>query len=145
LLVDSNILVYTFDPGDQAKRARAVEVVDRLFQSRRGVLSVQCLTEFYNTITKRLPAPVPEPRALRELEWFTQSWRVLDLTESAVLEGCRISAQHSLSVWDSLIWAVAKLNQVPVVLTEDMQDGQFLEGVTFRNPLLLEFDLADLD
>lgn len=46
-----------------------------------------------------------------------------------MLEGCRGAASHSLSVWDALIWATAMLNQVPYVLTEDMQHGLFLEGV----------------
>jgi predicted nucleic acid-binding protein len=52
---------------------------------------------------------------------------------------------HSLSYWDALIWAVAKLNQVPYVLTEDQQHGLFLEGVRFANPFVPEFDLALLE
>lgn len=62
-----------------------------------------------------------------------------------VLEGCRGASEHSLSIWDALIWATAKLNQVPVILSEDFVDGAFLEGVRFLNPFAPAFDLALLD
>ena len=64
---------------------------------------------------------------------------------AAVLEGCRGAGEHSLSIWDALIWATAKLNQVPLVLSEDFVDGGFLEGVRFLNPFTPAFDLALLD
>jgi len=144
-LVDSNVLVYAFDPRDQRKRRQAVAILERLVSSGRGVLSVQCLSEFFNTVTRRLPERMPARMALVELERFAQLWRILELTPAVVLEGCRIASEHSVSVWDSLIWAVAKLNQVPYVLTEDMQHGRYIEGVTFHNPFVPEFDPALLD
>jgi predicted nucleic acid-binding protein len=61
------------------------------------------------------------------------------------LEGCRGASQLSPSVWDALIWATAKLNQVPYVLTEDLPHGQLLEGVRFQNPSVPEFDLSTLE
>ena len=61
-----------------------------------------------------------------------------------MLEGCRGATEHHLSLWDALIWAVAKLNQVPDVLTEDAEHERFLEGVRFLNPFAAGFDLASL-
>ncbi len=52
--------------------------------------------------------------------------------------------RHSLSVWDALIWAAAKLNQVPYVLTEDSEHGRLLEGVCYLNPFAPEFDFTVL-
>lgn len=72
-------------------------------------------------------------------------YRVLDLTPAVVLEGCRGSIEHGLPFWDALIWATAKLNQVPYLLTEDAEHGRFLEGVRFLNPFDPSFDLAVLD
>jgi len=141
-LVDSNVLIYAFDPRDRRKQRQAVAVMERLVFSGRGVLSVQCLSEFFNAVTRRLPDPMPAREALLQLERFSRLWRILELTPAVVLEGCRIASAHSVSVWDSLIWAVAKLNQVPYVLTEDMQHGLFLEGVAFQNPFAPEFDTA---
>ncbi|MDO9130460.1 MAG: hypothetical protein Q7U34_11395 [Anaerolineales bacterium] len=36
--------------------------------------------------------------------------------------------------------AAALLNQIPVVFSEDFQDGQTLEGVRFANPFAGTFD-----
>ncbi len=49
-----------------------------------------------------------------------------------------------MSIWDALIWAAAKMNGIPYVLTEDARHGRVLEGVTYVNPFDPEFDLAPL-
>jgi hypothetical protein len=42
------------------------------------------------------------------------------------------------------IWAVARLGQVAMVLSESFNPGTVLDGVSFTNPLDPEFDLAAL-
>ena len=39
-----------------------------------------------------------------------------------------------ISYWDALVWATAKMNQIPVVLSEDFPHISVLEGVRFINP-----------
>ncbi|MBM2827022.1 MAG: PilT protein [Dehalococcoidia bacterium] len=141
-LIDTNILIYTHDPRDRTKQQQATSVLRHLFQSGQAVLSVQCLTEFFNVATRRLPEPMTRADALAEVERFSQLCRVIDLTPAVVLEGCRGATQHKLPLWDALIWAVAKLNQVPYLLTEDAEHGSSLEGVRFLNPFLPSFDLT---
>ncbi len=36
--------------------------------------------------------------------------------------------------WDAQIWATAKLNQIPVVLSQGFASGSVIEGVLFENP-----------
>jgi len=50
---------------------------------------------------------------------------------------------YKLAYYDAQIWATAKLNQVPVVFSEDFNDGQVLEGVRFVNPFAMGFNLED--
>ena len=52
--------------------------------------------------------------------------------------------EHRLSFWDALIWAVAKRNRIPYLLTEDAKHGRFLEGVRFLKPFDPAFDLDAL-
>ncbi len=141
-LIDTNVLVYAHDPRDEGKRQQAIVVLDRLITNGQATLSVQCLTEFFRVSTRRLPERLGPDEALAQVERFARCCRVLDLTPSVVLEGCRGAVQHNLSLWDALIWAVAKLNQVPYVLTEDAEHGRFLEGVRFLNPFAPTFDLS---
>ncbi len=144
ILVDTNVLVYSYDPRDQDKRGQAQAVMAHLVRADQAVLSTQCLVEFYNTVTRRLPERMPGDLALAQVERLARLCRVIPMTPSAVLEGCRGSLQHQMSLWDALIWAVAKLNQVPYVLTEDAEHGRFLEGVRYLNPFAPEFDLRVL-
>lgn len=145
ILIDTNVLVYAHDPRDRRKQERALAVLDTLMTQERVALSVQCLSEFFNATTRRLPEPLSPAVAHAQVERFVRGSRILNLTAAAVLEGCRGAGEHSLSIWDALIWATAKLNQVPVVLSEDFVDGAFLEGVRFLNPFAPAFDLALLD
>lgn len=39
-----------------------------------------------------------------------------------------------MSVWDALIWSVAKENGVTSILTEDSAHGRVLEGIRYLNP-----------
>jgi predicted nucleic acid-binding protein len=139
-LLDTNVLVYMYDPRDREKQDRALLLVDRLIQRQRAALSVQCLSEFFSVATQRLPEPLSRAEAAIRVERLSRACRVLDLTPAVVIEGCRGSAQHDLSIWDALIWAVAKLNQVPWVLTEDAEHDRFLEGVRFLNPFSSTFE-----
>ncbi len=141
-LVDTNVLVYAYDPSDGQKRERAITVLDRLRSEHRGALTVQVLGEFFNTVTRKVPSPLTAAEAERSLTNYVRSWLVYNLTAPIVLEAVRGVQRFRFSYWDGLIWATAKLNQVPNVLSEDFSDGQVLEGVRFLNPFTETFDLA---
>ena len=140
MLVDTNVLVSAHDPRDRPKQERALGVLDLLIGSGRAVLSAQCLSEFFVVVTRRLPEPLAPAEALAQADRLARACRVRDVTAAVVLEGCRGSTHHGLALWDALIWAAARLNQVPAVLTEDAPHGRTLEGVRFLNPFAAEFD-----
>jgi predicted nucleic acid-binding protein len=58
-----------------------------------------------------------------------------------VLEAARGVRDRSLSYYDAQIWATARLNQIPLVFSEDFTDGSVIEGVRFVNPLAGDFRL----
>ncbi len=145
-LVDTNILVYLFDPRDHVRQAEAMGLMERLVLRRDAVLSVQCLTEFFRAVRWRLPEPLrlAPDAALAEVARCLRACRVLELTPLVVWEACRGANTFQLSIWDALIWATAKLNQIPMVLSEDFAHNRWLEGVLFLNPFDPAFDLAAL-
>lgn len=59
---------------------------------------------------------------------------VLPLTGAATATALTAVEQYRLSFWDALVWATARDADVPVVLSEDFQDGREIEGVRFVNP-----------
>jgi predicted nucleic acid-binding protein len=141
LLVDSNILVYSVDHRVPWKRMRALSLLDQLERSGRLALSVQCLTEFYRVSTRRLPRPLSPDEAFSRIRDLAQTAMVHELALPTVIEACRVAGVHSISIWDALIWAVARLNRIPHILTEDVPAPE-IEGVGFVNPFAPEFEPA---
>ncbi len=104
-----------------------------------GLLSVQCLAEFVNVVISKWRLSLDE--AIFQVENWQHAFQTLNLTPQIVLEAARGVRDHGLSYYDAQIWATARLNQIPVVFSEDFQDGQTLEGVRFVNPFTAEFEL----
>ena len=143
-LFDTNVLVYAVDPRDPEKRSRAREAIRLAVESGGAVLPAQALSEYANVRLKKL-RPAPDARAIgREVERLLLAFPVLPLTGPVVLEALRGVRDHGLSYYDAQIWAVARLGQVGVVLSEDFNPGAVLEGVRFVNPLDQAFDPSSL-
>jgi len=139
ILVDTNVLVYAYDRAEPEKQRRALDVLDRLVAADVGVLSTQMLAEFYNTSTRKIATPLHPSQAYEQVKHFLQIWRVLDVTGEVVLEAIRGVREYQFNFWDAQIWAVARLNQVPVVFSEDFNPGAVIEGVRFVNPFAEDF------
>lgn len=141
IMIDTNLLVYLYDQNEPDRQARAQQVLDRLELSGAGRLSVQCLAEFLSVTTRRLSPALTPAQALEQVALFARLWPVFDLTPLIVLEAGRGVRDHGLSYYDAQIWASARLNQVPVIFSEDFSDGTVLEGVRFVNPFSPGFAL----
>jgi predicted nucleic acid-binding protein len=51
------------------------------------------------------------------------------------MEAFRISERYQFSFWDSLIVAAALEAQCSILYTEDLQDGQIIDGILeIKNP-----------
>lgn len=145
ILVDTNVLVYPHDPRDVQKQEWARIVLDRVVANSQAVISVQCLNEFFRTVRWRLPEPLGPGDALSQVTRIAGACRVLDLTLQVVLQACWASNNYRMSIWNALIWAAAKLNGIPFVLTEDAEHDSVLDSVHYLNPFHREFDLSMLE
>ena len=141
VLVDTNLLVYLYDNSDPGKQARSRSVLEELGLTGTGRLSVQPLAEFFSVATRKLAPPLSPAEALEQVGLFTRVWPVFDLTTLVVLEAARGVRDHKFAYYDAQIWATARLNQVPIIFTEDFQDGAILEGIRFVNPFSSKFRL----
>lgn len=143
ILVDTNVLVYAYDLSEPKKQTQALKVLDTLATSRKGTLTAQVMAEFAVAVTRKIPNPLSWDRVAASIENYLQSWEVLELTSLIVLEAVRGVRQHRFSYWDAQIWAAARLNQIPVIFSEDFTTGRSVEGITFVNPFVPDFNLTD--
>ena len=144
VFLDTNLLVYPHDRREPERAERAVAVLDELAGTGRAALSTQVLGEFFWVVTRRLPDPLPPVEAAASVERHARSWVVLDVSLPVVREALRGVREHTLPYWDALIWASAKLSQIPLVLSEDFADGRDVEGVRFANPFADGFQLGSI-
>ena len=143
-VVDTNVLVYALDRRQPEKRQRAREVLRRVGTAGTAALPAQVLSEFGGACLRKLE-PRPESEAIRrEVERLMLAFPILPFTGPVVLEALRGVREHLLSYYEAQIWAVARLGQVAVILSEDFNAGTVLDGVSFTNPLEPDFDLATL-
>jgi predicted nucleic acid-binding protein len=133
VFVDSNILLYAVDDADPRKQRVARDWRAELWKSQLGRVSFQVLSEFYVNAVRLKPAASAEARAeVRDL----LAWNPV-MTDASVIErGWKLQDRYQLSFWDSLIVAAAKVAACGFLLTEDLQDGQKLDGVEVVNPFL---------
>ena len=106
------------------------------------LLGVQALAEFFSVATRKLSPSLTPAEALDQVNLFIRLWPVFDLTPMIVLEAGRGVRDHKLPYYDAQVWATARLNQVPVVFSEDFRDGsildQFIDVALFASKWLLE-------
>lgn len=133
--VDANVLVYAFDTSAKAKQAAAKGLIERLWDSGTGCLSVQVLQEFFVTVTRKVAKPLRVEEAADRIREFS-AWRVFAPGADDVLAAIALQQQSKLSFWDAMIVHAAVETQCDVLWTEDLNDGQAIRGVRTRNPFL---------
>ena len=143
ILIDTNVLVYAHDRSERAKQAQAIRVLEHLQLRGTGRLSAQVLAEFFRATTRGATAMLAPAEAGDQVDRFARAWPVLPITAPIVLEATRGVREHHLAYWDAQVWATARLNQIPVVLSEDFSAGATLEGVRFVNPFATDFSLEN--
>jgi predicted nucleic acid-binding protein len=141
--VDTNVLVYAYDRSEPLKQQQAMVVLDHLVTKNAGVISTQVMAEFFVAVTRKIAVPLSVDEGYRRLANYWQAWTVIDLTGLVVLEAARGVRDHQFSFWDAQIWATARLNQIPVVFSEDFSTGTVVEGVRFVDPLVEAFQLEE--
>jgi predicted nucleic acid-binding protein len=125
---DTNLLVYAaLQPDPRSDRAR-----DLL--ARGGVVSVQVLNEFANVARRKLGRPWPEVKqALADIRALCPP--PLPLTVATHEAALGVAERLGYRLYDSLIMASALEAGCATLYSEDMQDGQVVEGrLTIRDP-----------
>ena len=143
ILIDTNVLVYAHDRGEYAKQGRAIETLEALQAMGIGRLSAQCLGEFFRATTRGPMPMLTVADAALQVERLAHAFPVLPITPLVVIEATRGVREHQMAYWDAQIWATARLNQIPVIFSEDFAVGSIVEGVRFVNPLDEAFRLEE--
>ena len=135
---DTNVLVYATASISNVKVIRARDLVARAMRAASSVLLLQTLAEFSNVAIRKARIPVEDIR--RTIDAWRAVLPVQAADDSDLLVALEAVRAHRLAFWDAMLWASAQRAGVRHLLTEDMQDGFTLQGVTFINPFKREND-----
>ena len=125
--IDTNVLLYLLS-GDNARADLAEETL-----AGGGVLSVQVLNEFASVASRKLKMSIAEIRDA--LTIIRAVCRIVPISEETHDMGLKLAERYGLSIYDSMVVASALIAGCNVVLSEDLQDGQIVEGrLEIRNP-----------
>lgn len=131
--VDTNVLAYAHDRSETAKQPVARALLEGLWRDRTGVLSAQVLQELYVVVTRKLDPPMPRGAA-RELVVVYATWPVVPVDVPLILAASELEERHTLSFWDALVVEAAGRAGATRLVTEDLQPGRRIGGVTIENP-----------
>jgi len=129
--IDTNIIVYANDARDKAKQARALELVAGHMKSGTGVISTQVLQEYAHVALNKLYQR--QDVVLRQLV-LLEAFNVIQQSPTLIRRGVEVKAAYQISFWDACIIAAAEYAKCSVILSEDMNAGQFYSGIAMQNP-----------
>jgi predicted nucleic acid-binding protein len=131
--VDTNVLIYAHDVDAGRKHEIARNLLRTLWGERAGILSTQVLQEFYVNATRRIRRPLTKPEARSVVDTYA-SWCVDGITTGDLAAAFQIEDQARIGFWDALIIAVAARAGARRVMSEDLNAGQSIAGITIHNP-----------
>lgn len=128
LFFDTNILIYAV-ANDRERTPSALR-----WLSRGGSISVQVLNEFTNTARRKLDRPWDDVLAALEA-LRTICSECMPITEQTHDMAVGLSRRLGYNIYDALTVASALEANCTLLVTEDMQDGQFIDDrLTIHNP-----------
>jgi predicted nucleic acid-binding protein len=129
--VDTNVLLYTYDVRDKAKRKHARLWMEWLWQNAVAHVSWQVLQEFYYNAVLKLGVP-PDRARIAVSAW--SEWRPPDVTLGLFERAWFWMDQARISFWDALIVSAAERAGCRWLLSGDFQSGRQFGAVTVVNP-----------
>lgn len=134
--LDTNILAYlagvSRSADDDSKIERVRDIVEQLARSATLLAPAQTLGELFVVLRRGGVSPEQAREiVLRYAETFAPS----PSETRTVVSALDLAVDHRFQFWDALIVTAAVDAGCSLLLSEDMQDGFVVRGLTIANPL----------
>jgi predicted nucleic acid-binding protein len=138
-LIDTNVLVYRFDPRFPEKQAIATRILREGLRADSVRIPHQAVVEFMAVVTRVRIGTEPllgEADARRETEELLDQFRILYPNAALVRTALRGAAAYQLPWSDAHLWADAECHGVSEIISEDFEHGRLYGNVRVKNPFL---------
>lgn len=136
-LVDTNVLVYRFDPRFPEKQRIATDLLRKGIAEDSIRLPHQAILEFVAAVTRPVAGAhplLPPGEARREAEELLAQIEVLYPNEATVRTALRGAGAYGLSWFDAHLWAYAEQYGLDRLLSEDFEHDRMYGTVLVVNP-----------
>jgi predicted nucleic acid-binding protein len=138
-LVDTNILVYRFDPRFPEKQNIASELLRKGIDEDSIRIPHQAIVEFVAATTRAVAGErslLSQSEARREAEEFLTQFTVLYPNEALLRLAFRGAAAYQLNWFDAHLWAYAEYYNLEELISEAFQHDRLYGTVRVANPFL---------
>lgn len=134
--LDTNLLIYAWDNTEQSKKNLIIPFLNYIKENSFPVISTQTLGEFFNVAVKKIGLTKEQGYVI--CEEYSKLFPVYEISTENVLHAMKISKETQYSYWDSLIIAMAIDTGCSVLYSEDLNNGQEIEGLKIVNPFTVQ-------
>ncbi len=138
-LIDTNVLVYRFDPRFPDRQKVATRILRRGIAEDSVRVPHQAIVEFVAVVTRPIEGAetlLSTQDALREAEEMLSQFVVLYPDEALLRTALRGAVAYQLSWFDAHLWAYAEHFGLPELLSEDFQHDRLYGSVRAVNPFI---------
>jgi len=132
--LDTNVLVYAYDPSEPRKRQIAQNLVRRAVAGEIAASS-QVLGEFAATLLHKLK-PAAKPEDVMALIDALGPIKLVPIDGDVVLRAVQVRAQYGVHFYDGMIVAAAERGGCQKIWSEDLNAGQEYFGIAIENPFV---------
>jgi len=133
--LDTNFFVYLYSKDEVKKREKCYRIFQEFDQKSHVVISTQVIKEFAAVMIGKIKM---DPLKVKSIIENLSEFEVIDTNVTLIKEAIDIQILNQLSFWDSLVISAAKSANCSVILTENMNDGQVIDGVRIQSPFTLK-------
>jgi predicted nucleic acid-binding protein len=134
--LDTNIIVYSFDPSSARKSETAQLLLRQALLTRKGAISYQVVQEFFSVAHKHSQGAMRLEQAEHFLSSILGPLCVVNSSPALFHKALQILGRFRLQWYDSLIVAGAMEAKCGILYSEDFQNGQKFDDLEVRNPFL---------
>jgi predicted nucleic acid-binding protein len=130
--LDSNVVLYAYDPSQPAKRRIARDLLQRAIHGE-CIISVQVLSEVAAVLLHKISPALPADAVIEILDLLRPIPAVYP-DEDIVRRAVQARSQYGVHFYDGMILAAAERAGCRRILSEDLNAGQEYFGLTVENP-----------
>lgn len=132
--IDTNLFIYQLEALDERKSAAADHIIHEGIETRNACISFQVVQECLNTAIRKAEIPLSMDEARHYLDTVLAPLFRVPASLSLYTRALDVQARYRYGFYDSLIVAAALGAGCTRLYSEDLQDGQKIEGLTIENP-----------